>query len=420
MQPIEKSTEPAAEWVPIGSLRPWADNPRKNDGAPVKKVAESIKRFGFASPIIARRENGEIIAGHTRWKAAQELGLDRVPVRYMDLDPADAKLLAIADNRVAEEAEWDEKILKKLLTDMNSSGVDLEVLGFDESELLDLLDIAGAPEGFGDGSGAISKPDELQAKWKTALGQLWRIESKSCPGMVHQIYCGDSTSPEAAAVAIGGAVADMMWTDPPYGVSYVGKTKDALEIKNDSLKESELQAFLEKCFAASPLKDGAAVYVAHPAGALSLQFRLAFDAVFRFRQGLVWLKDSMVLGRSDYHYKHEPIMYGNKPREAGRFGRGGEGWNGDNAQVSVFDVPRPKSSEEHPTMKPIDLVVAMIRNSSKPGDIVYEPFSGSGTTMLAAEACGRVCRSIELDPRFVAVALERFAELGMHGKLLEA
>lgn len=139
MQPKESATEQAAEWVPIGSLRPWADNPRKNDGAPVKKVAESIRRFGFASPIIARRENGEIIAGHTRWKAAQELGLDRVPVRFMDLDPADAKLLAIADNRVAEEADWDEAVLAKILGELEADGVDLSVTGFDDGEVNRLL-----------------------------------------------------------------------------------------------------------------------------------------------------------------------------------------------------------------------------------------------------------------------------------------
>lgn len=167
MQPKAKSTEPAAaEWVPIGSLRPWADNPRKNDGAPVKKVAESIKRFGFASPIIARMD-GEIIAGHTRWKAAQELGLDRVPVRFMDLDPVDSKLLAIADNRVAEEAEWDEAILAKLLGEMEQQGVDISVTGFDDGEVNRLLSEKGDNDAEAEWLGMPEFVADDQLAWKS-------------------------------------------------------------------------------------------------------------------------------------------------------------------------------------------------------------------------------------------------------------
>jgi site-specific DNA-methyltransferase (adenine-specific) len=221
---------------------------------------------------------------------------------------------------------------------------------------------------------------------------------------------------------MGEERADMMWTDPPYGVSYVGKGADALTIENDAHSPESLRMFLVDCFKAADsvaMKAGAAWYIAHPAGAISLQFRLAVDeAGWTYRQGLVWAKDTMVLGRSDYHYKHEPIIFGYKPG-TGRKGRGGDGWYGGSAETSVFDVERPKVNDLHPTMKPIELVARMVRNSSPQGGMVYEPFSGSGTTMLACESTGRLCRAIELDPKYVAVALERMTETGCTPRQIE-
>lgn len=220
---------------------------------------------------------------------------------------------------------------------------------------------------------------------------------------------------------MGDARADMMWTDPPYGVSYVGKGGDALTIENDAHSPAALRAFLVECFGAagSALKPGAAWYVCHPAGGISLQFRLAVDDVgWVYRQGLVWAKDTMVLGRSDHHYKHEPIIFGYTPGP-GRRGRGGDGWYGGNAETSVFEVDRPKVNELHPTMKPPELVARMVRNSSPQGGMVYEPFSGSGSTMLACESTGRLCRAIELDPKYVAVALERMSEAGCTPRRIE-
>jgi DNA modification methylase len=219
---------------------------------------------------------------------------------------------------------------------------------------------------------------------------------------------------------MGSARAHAMWTDPPYGVAYVGKNKAALTIANDDLKGDALREFLVRGFSAAgrrALGDGAAVYVAHPAGALSLEFLLAFREVgWRLHQTLVWKKDSFVLGHADYHYAHEPILFGYVPG-AGRRGRGGEGWYGDNAQSSVFEVPKPRSNEEHPTMKPVELVASMLRNSVPVGGIVYEPFSGSGTTLVAAESTGRIGHGIELDPKYVAVALERLSAMGLQPEL---
>lgn len=410
----------AAEWVSTSALRPWADNPRKNDDA-MGAVAASIKRFGFAAPILARRANSEIIAGHTRWKAAQKLGLDRVPVRFLDLDPADAHLLALADNRLAEEASWNDELLAAVLADLKAQQADLAATGFTDQEIAKLLaDVEDAASCGEVAEAEPSRADELQAKWKTELGQLWTVESHAAAGKAHRLLCGDSTKLDDVARALGDERADCMWTDPPYGVSYVGKTKAKLTLANDSLAGSKLLDFLCAAFVAADkraLKEGAAVYVAHPAGALSLQFLLAFDhAGWRLHQTLVWVKDSMVLGHSDYHYAHEPVLFGYTPAN-GRRGRGGEGWYGDNAQTSVFEVRRPKASEEHPTMKPPELVAAMVRNSSPPGGLVYEPFSGSGSTMAACESIGRVCSAIELDPKYVAVALERMNVSGMEPRL---
>jgi hypothetical protein len=408
--------EPGAEWVSTEALRPWANNPRKNDDA-VAAVVGSIRRFGFGAPILARRANGEIIAEHTRWKAPQQLGLDRVPVRFLDLDPVDAHLLALADNRLGEEASWDDEMLSAVLADLKAHDVDLAPTGFSDQELAELLadaasdgDAADVPEP------ELSRADELQAKWATEPGQLWTIQSRSTPGKAHRLLCADSTRADAVERLMGTERAECMWTDPPYGVGYVGRQASKLTIANDRLSGERLFEFLSACFVTADkhaLAEGAALYVAHPAGAASLQFLLAFEhAGWRIHQSLVWVKDKMVLGHSDYHYVHEPILLGYAPAK-GRRGRGSDGWYGDNTQTSVFEVSRPKSSDEHPTMKPPELVAAMVRNSSPPGGLVYEPFSGSGSTMAACEASGRTCTAIEIDPRYVAVALERISVMGL-------
>jgi ParB/RepB/Spo0J family partition protein len=414
--PPKEGTEPAAEWLPTSALRPWADNPRKNDEA-VAAVAASIKRFGFGAPILARRANREIIAGHTRWKAAQQLGLDSVPVRLLDLDPVDAHLLALADNRLGEEASWNDEMLAAVLADLKAHEADLAATGFSDGELAKLLsDAAALPESREAPDAEPSRADELRAKWGTEPGQLWTIESHSAPGKTHRLLCGDSTKADDVARVMGAERAACMWADPPYGVAYVGKTRAKLTLANDRLTGERLYEFLCAAFVAADkhaLAPGAAIYIAHPAGALSLQFLLAFEhAGWRLHQTLVWVKDRMVLGHSDYHYAHEPVLFGYTPGE-GRRGRGGDGWFGDNAQTSVFQVPRPKASEEHPTMKPPELVAAMVRNSAPAGGLVFEPFSGSGSTLAACEGTGRACNAIELDPKYVAVALERMLVMGL-------
>jgi len=401
--------EAAAEWVALKILRPWSENPRVNKHA-VAHVAASIQRFGFGAPLLARKQNGEIIAGHTRYLAALQLGLERVPVRYLDLDPADAHLLALADNKTAELADWDDEVLGAILADLAEQKLDLtEGTGFSESEIDRLINGASedvvASDDEDDGAN-LDAAEELLAKWRVEPGQLWLIPSATAEGKAHRLQCGDSRSAAAVSRLFGKERAAWMWTDPPYGVSYEGKTKDALKIQNDGAEG--LGPLLKDAFAAADavLVEGAPIYICHPAGILSLTFGNEFVRVgWHLHETLVWLKDAMVLGHCDYHYKHEPILYGWKGKN--------RPWQGGRDQVSVFEVDRPKSSELHPTMKPLALIGAMLKNSSQEGDIGFEPFGGSGSTFLAAEQMGRVCFGQELEPKYCAVILERLSGMGL-------
>jgi site-specific DNA-methyltransferase (adenine-specific) len=389
-----RARESAAEWVPVGELVPWVKNPRKNDAA-VKAVADAIKRFGFGAPIIARRENGEVIAGHTRLKAALSLGLETVPVRYMDLDPVEAHLLALADNRLNEKAEWDLPALQDImgeygLADLDLAGwssTDIEKMG---SDLLGRADDAPVEE-----VEMVAPPTDAV----TRMGDVWSLGS-------HRLVCGDSTQREVWEALLGHERADCVWTDPPYGVAYVGKTKDALTIENDALDEDGLRALLDAAFdnAVAFTKPGAGWYVAVPPGPLHLTFAQALHERGVLRQTLIWVKDQFVMGRSDYHYRHEPILYGWSPGGKHHF-------VDDRTLDSVLEFARPRQNKEHPTMKPIELVAYCVRNSSNRGDIVMEPFGGSGTTLLACEQTGRINRSIELSPVYCDVIVQRWEKL---------
>jgi DNA modification methylase len=247
----------------------------------------------------------------------------------------------------------------------------------------------------------------LREKWGVETGQVWLLGE-------HRLMCGDSTKAEDVARLMGGEKASCMWTDPPYGVGYVGKTKDALTMQNDgagNLSELLMAALTN---ADKILIGSAPFYIAHPAGALQVVFLRVVEAIgWRIHEQLIWVKDSMVLGHSDYHYKHEPILYG-WTSGGGRAGRGnheGSHWYGDNSRVTVFEIPRPKASEEHPTMKPVELVEAHVGNSSRIDEVIYDPFLGSGTTIIACERLGRKCRAIEISPAYCAVAIQRWAEM---------
>lgn len=409
--PDAPAREVAAEWVPIDELHVWKDNPRKNDGAPVKKVAESIHRFGFASPIIARR-NGEIIAGHTRYKAAKQLKLDRVPVRYMDLEPDAAHLLALADNRTAEEAEWDDAMLSAVLGQLESQGADLASTGFDEKELERLLRDVSADS---DADGEVIEPP---ADPITKPGNLWLLGN-------HRLLCGDSTKAEDVGRLMAGAKADLLNTDPPYGVSVAGGTHDPRdtknyrsggEIENDGLTGDSLAKFLEAAFANAKkhLSAGASWYVWY-ADTETAAFLRATQSLGGMRHILVWVKPNFVFGRCDYHYRHEPVMYGWTPGAGHR-------WYGDRTQDSVWEAKVGVDLEKklHPTSKPISIAARPIQNHTQRGDVVADMFLGSGTTLIAAEQLGRKCYGMEISPAYCDVIVKRWETMTGQTATLES
>lgn len=376
--------------VPVDSLKPYGRNPRQGD---VGAIIASLERHGQYRPIVVNTRTQEVLAGNHTLQAARALGWTEIAATFVDVDEDTAARIVLIDNRSNDLAAYDDHALVELLQSLP----DLDGTGFDGDALDELLaDLDPVSRTSGD-----TDPIEPPAEPRSKLGDLYVLGD-------HRLLCGDSTDPSNAATVVGGSKADAMWTDPPYGVDYVGKTKDALTIKNDGAEG--LDALLEAAFstAASVLSPGAAVYCAHPAGARSLTFTQRFAEAFDFRQGLVWNKGTIVLGHSDYHYAHEPILYGYVRGYKGRRGRGGEGWMGDNSQASVIDVPKPSRSTEHPTSKPVELIERCLGNSTAPGALVFEPFCGSGSTLIACENLGRRCAAIELDPAYVDVIVDRW------------
>jgi DNA modification methylase len=393
----------------ISDLIPDDINANRGTEAGRSLVEQSLAQYGGGRSILLDK-NCKIIAGNKTVEAAGKIGMDNViivqtdgtqivAVQRMDLDmDADPKAreLAIADNRSSELGlEWDPYALQKLA----DFGVNFETF-WNEDDFKQLLKSNGVPaeSGLIDGADPDEFPDDIECR--CSLGDIWKLGR-------HRMRCGDSTDAIGVHELMDGELADIMWTDPPYGVSYIGKTADALTIENDGA--DGLPQLLDGSFAAANaiLLPGAPIYVAHPAGSLSIVFATEFVKRWRLHETLVWIKDSMVLGHSDYHYKHESILFGYKPG-GGRRGRGGSGWFGDNCQVSVFEVPRPKRSEEHPTMKPVELISLMLVNSCPPAGLIYEPFGGSGTTIIAAEIHGSRCYANELDPHYCDVIITRW------------
>lgn len=387
------------ENIKTSDLIPYARNAKKHDAAQVAKLAGSIREFGFNNPVLIDKDNG-IIAGHGRVMAAQSLALDTVPcIRLGHLSDTQRRAYILADNRLAEiGGGWDEEMLKLELADLGELDVDLDAIGFGAEDLAD-LDMADEPEtSDADAEPQIDKAEELRAKWGVEPGQLWELGA-------HRLLCGDSRHSKSTEVLMGGGIADMVITDPPYGVAYVGKTKDALKVENDDVDEKTLAEMCKDWFdrADEVSRPGAYWVATVAAGPLHGVFFFDWKQRGILRQVMVWNKDSMVLGHSEYHYKHEPILFGWKP--------GGDRLrNDDRTKTTVWDFPRPKASRDHPTMKPVEMWTYAIGNHTKSGDTVYEPFSGSGTTIIACEQLGRKCRAIEISPAYVAVAIQRWAD----------
>lgn len=358
----------------------------------------------FAAWLASYEGTFQLIDGHMR---AEELKGQNIPVLVTDLSRAEAAKALATFDAVGDLAGRDAAKLAALLADVGQG----EEEGTEE--LLAALrgeSPKAEPPPAGDDPEAPSPSEALLEKWKVERGQIWDIGP-------HRLLCGDSRDRGRTASLMGDELAGLMWTDPPYGVSYVGKTADAMTIENDDLSGDKLRPFLAEAFAAAPLAAGAAAYIATPAGSLHLEFLLALkDVGWRLHQTLVWVKSAFALGHSDYHYRHEPVLLAYLPG-GGRRGRGGEGWYGDNAQDSIFEFDKPSRNGEHPTMKPVELVEAMVRNSSPVGGLVFDPFCGSGTTLVAAHRLGRRGFGVELSPAYCSVILERLSALGLEPRL---
>lgn len=368
---------------PVSKIKPWAKNPRTIGGKKLEDLGKSMDRFGYVEPIIVNT-TGELIGGHARLLKLKEVGRKSVSVRVPDkkLTKKQAEELAIRLNKNIA-GEWDMEALK----DFNMDS--LIEWGFDPDELPDFGDDAGGKDP--------EAPFIVPKKAKTKPGDLYKLGE-------HRLFCGDSRSLSDIQRLMGGERADMVFTDPPYGVDYEGKTKEKLKIENDAMDEKSLDTFIKATFDAMDtiLKDGAYCLATVPAGPLHLNFALDWKKREWLRQVLVWNKDSMVLGHSEYHYKHEPILFGWKPGKRLKCS--------DRCKTTVWDFPRPKVSAEHPTMKPVDMWKFGINNHSKRNDIIYEPFGGSGTCIIACEELSRKCRMMEIDPIYIDVIVSRYCD----------
>ena len=374
----------------VAALIPYARNARTHSDAQVAQIAASIVEWGWTTPVLID-EAGGIIAGHGRVLAARKLALPDVPVMVAaGWSDAQKKAYVLADNQLALNAGWDMDLLKVEVGDLSVAGFDLDLIGFDDKLLADLL---------ADPNAGLTDPDEVPdppAEPVTVLGDVWVMGG-------HRLMCGDSTSIGELETLAAGQKVDMWLTDPPYNVAYEGKTKEKLTIKSDSMADDQFRQFLRDSYVAADLlmKPGAVFYIWH-ADLEGYNFRgAAVDAGWKVRQCLIWKKSSMVMGRQDYHWRHEPCLYGWK-EGAGHL------WATDRKQTTILEFDKPSRNGEHPTMKPVALFEYQMLNNTKGADIVLDSFGGSGTTMIAAEKNGRYSRLMELDPKYCDVIITRW------------
>ena len=392
-----KTTE-KLELLAPESLIPAEKNPRRHTARQMKQLRRSLREFGFVAPVLVDRD-GRIISGHAMVEAAQAEGMEKIPcVRVEHLTDKQRRAYQIADNRLAELSAWDEDILETCLHELFEEGVDLILTGFGEYKLSDAL--AATP--------AQVKTDDAKADECCTRGSLWQLGS-------HRLLCGDATNAEDVARLMGGERAALLLTDPPYNVDYHGDTEEHLSIRNDSMPAERFLRFLTNAFTAArtALAPGAGFYIWYGAGS-TFEFVSACRAAgLTVRQYLVWVKNHFTLNRQDYKWQHEPCLYGWDDRAPHR-------WFGGDGQSTVYQFDKPASSEDHPTMKPVELFARQIRSSTRKGDIVFDPFCGSGTSILAAESYGRRCFAMELDPQYCAVIIRRWEEkTGQKAVLLE-
>ncbi|GAA4782707.1 site-specific DNA-methyltransferase [Lysobacter hankyongensis] len=386
--------EKIAHW-PLARLLPYARNARTHSDEQVAQIAASIVEFGFTNPCLVGAD-GVLVAGHGRLLAARKLGLETVPVVVLDhLTPTQRRALVLADNRIAENAGWDDAMLRTELEALQADGFDLDLTGFDPDALAELL--AGEET---DQAGEVDDDDvpEEAVAVVSRPGDVWVLGE-------HRVLCGDATDPESYVRLLPGERADMVFIDPPYNVDYANSAKDKLRgtqraILNDNLGAA-FHDFLLAALTPIVAHCRGAIYIAMSSGELD-----TLQAAFRAAGGhwstfVIWAKNTFTLGRADYQRQFEPILYG-WPEGAQRH------WCGDRDQGDVWQIKKPQRNDLHPTMKPVELVERCIRNSSRPGDVVLDSFGGSGTTLIAAHKSGRRARLMELDPKYCDVIVRRW------------
>ena len=405
------------EYIKISDIKTYAQNARTHSDEQVNQLVKSITEFGFTNPILID-ENSELIAGHGRTMAAKELGLDKLPaIRLKGLSPEKVKALRLADNQLALNSGWDADLLALEIEALNDAGYDLELIGFDDEELDKLLNEASLVEApvrqqyeesekersentaavyDEDEDGEIIEPPTAPT---AKLGNIWSMGQ-------HRLMCGDSTSAEELTKLMDGHKADLWLTDPPYNIAYEGKTEEALTIQNDSMSDDDFRKFLTDCYKAADenMKPGATFYIWH-ADSEGYNFRgAARDIGWKIRQCLIWNKNTLVLSRQDYHWKHEPCLYGWKDGAA-------HNWYSDRKQTTILEFNKPQRNGEHPTMKPVDLFEYQIQNSTTTNNLVLDSFGGSGTTLIACEKTNRRACIMELDPKYCDVIINRWESM---------
>lgn len=387
----------------VESLIPYARNSRTHSDAQVAQIAASIKEFGWTNPILVDEEGG-IVAGHGRVLAARKLNQGQVPCIVLSgLTEAQKRAYVIADNKLAMNAGWDNELLRVEIEELRGLDFDLDLLGFSQEELDALVPEVINPGLTDEDDAPALAPDAI-----TKPGDIWVMGK-------HRLMCGDSTSIEALETLTGGQLVDMWLTDPPYNVAYEGGTKEKLTIKNDSMGDDQFRQFLRDAYVAADavMKPGSVFYIWH-ADSEGYNFRgAAKDANWTVRQCLIWKKSSLVLGRQDYQWQHEPCLYGWKEGASHL-------WASDRKQTTILEFDKPSRNGEHPTMKPVALFEYQMLNNTKGGDTVLDSFGGSGTTLIAAEKNGRIARLMELDPHYCDVIIKRWQEYTGKQAILES
>lgn len=380
--------------VPVSKLNPAAYNPRKDlqpGDTEYQKLARSLDKFGCVEPVVWNERTGNVVGGHQRLRVLLDLGVTDSEVSVVDLSEVDEKRLNIALNKIT--GEWDDEKLASLLAEITAGGADVFPTGFDDQELAsmfaDLSKATAHDDGF-DLTAALERASFVKR------GDVWTVGR-------HRLVCGDATSAEDVATLMDGKKANLILTDPPYGVSF--KSSDGLTIQNDSIKGDDFYRFLLQSLTnmVAHLEPGGAAYVFH-ADTEGLNFRRAFiDAGLHLAGVCIWVKNSLVLGRSDYQWQHEPVLYG-------FLQNGKHRWYSDRRQTTIWNYDKPKRNENHPTSKPLDLIGYPISNSTQENAIVLDTFGGSGSTLMACEQLGRICCTMELDEKYASVILRRYAE----------